>query len=66
MVGFTESLNISVSAAVILQDFTSRLRTTQVDWGLKPQEMDDLRLQWYKNVVKRSELLEKRYLSEKS
>ncbi len=31
MVGFTESLNISVSAAIILQDITARLRNSNIE-----------------------------------
>ena len=40
MVGFTESLNISVSAAIILQQLTSRLRSSQVDWRLSEEEIN--------------------------
>lgn len=35
MVGFTESLNISVSAAIILQHVTNKLKLTKIDWRLK-------------------------------
>ena len=38
MVGFTESLNISVAAAIILQEVTSKLRNSEVDWKLSEQE----------------------------
>jgi tRNA (guanosine-2'-O-)-methyltransferase len=34
MVGFTESLNISVSAAIIIQNLTNRLRHSKIDWHL--------------------------------
>ena len=34
MVGFTESLNISVSAAIIIQNLTQRLRKSDVKWKL--------------------------------
>jgi tRNA (guanosine-2'-O-)-methyltransferase len=37
MVGFTESLNISVSAAII-QNLT-RLRNSNIDWHLSEEEM---------------------------
>jgi tRNA (guanosine-2'-O-)-methyltransferase len=34
MVGFTESLNISVSAAIIIQNLTERLRKSNIQWQL--------------------------------
>jgi len=39
MVGFTESLNISVSAAIIIQDITTRLRQSNVNWQLSEEEI---------------------------
>jgi tRNA (guanosine-2'-O-)-methyltransferase len=39
MVGFTESLNISVSAAIIIQNLTNRLRHSKIDWHLSEEEM---------------------------
>ncbi|MGB7395702.1 MAG: RNA methyltransferase, partial [Pricia sp.] len=38
MSGFTESLNISVSAALILYDLTRRLRKSEVSWQLSEEE----------------------------
>ena len=38
MYGFTESLNVSVAAAIVLQDITARLRKTEIDWRLDPIE----------------------------
>ena len=38
MVGFTESLNISVSATVILQHVTTKLKQTNIDWQLTNTE----------------------------
>ena len=39
MVGFTESLNISVSAAIIIQDITNRLRLSDINWQLSEEEI---------------------------
>src|SRR5690606_9099653 len=39
MAGFTESLNISVSAAIVLQNLTSRLRKSDVNWQLTNDEI---------------------------
>jgi hypothetical protein len=47
--GFTESLNISVSAAIIIQNLTNRLRHSKIDWHLSEEEMLEKRLAWAKN-----------------
>lgn len=52
MVGFTESLNISVSVAIILQYLTTKLRASEIDWRLSEEEQLLLRLQWTKNSVR--------------
>ena len=52
MVGFTESLNISVSAAIILQEVTSKLRQTDVNWQLTEEETAEKRLDWIKKTIK--------------
>ena len=65
MFGFTESYNISVSAALILRELTGRIRSSQVSWRLSEEQMRSLRLKWYRRVVKGSELLERRYLEER-
>ncbi|MCA6422900.1 MAG: RNA methyltransferase [Flavobacterium sp.] len=65
MVGFTESLNISVSAAIIIQDITTRLRQTNVNWKLSEDETLEKRLLWAKNSIKDIKRIEERYFSEK-
>lgn len=62
MVGFTESLNISVSAAVTLYTLTSRLKNSSVNWRLSEQEELDIRLQWLKNSVPKADILERDFL----
>tara|TARA_R110000737_G_scaffold217255_1_gene233773 strand:+ start:404 stop:1111 length:708 start_codon:yes stop_codon:yes gene_type:complete len=52
MVGFTESLNISVSAAIILQHLTSKLKSSNFDWKLTQAEMMEKRLDWTKKSIK--------------
>jgi tRNA (guanosine-2'-O-)-methyltransferase len=61
MVGFTESLNISVSAAVSLYILTSRLRKSSIDWKLSEEEKAEIRLQWVRNTVRKRELLDKSF-----
>ncbi|KJD33362.1 rRNA methyltransferase [Tamlana nanhaiensis] len=52
MVGFTESLNISVSAAIILQHVTTKLKQTQINWQLTEEELLEKRLDWCKKTIK--------------
>lgn len=52
MAGFTESLNISVSAAIILQDLTTKLRALDVNWHLTAAEKLEKRLDWTKKTIK--------------
>jgi len=66
MVGFTESLNISVSAAIIIQDITTRLRKSDIKWQLSEEEILEKRLLWAKNTIKDIKRIEKRYYEEKS
>ncbi|TBX66629.1 TrmH family RNA methyltransferase [Flavobacterium silvisoli] len=63
MVGFTESLNISVSAAIIIQDITTRLRQSEVNWKLTEEEILNKRLLWAKNSIKDIKRIEERYYS---
>ncbi len=63
MVGFTESLNISVSAAIILQNVTERLRKTNINWQLSENEILEKRLQWAKSSIKDIKRIEERYYS---
>ena len=50
MFGFTESFNVSVSAALSLQVLAHRLRETDIDWQLTEEEKDLLRLDWCKKI----------------
>ena len=65
MHGFTESFNISVSAAVVLHFLTHNLRNSKISWGLTDEEKRDVLIQWIKNTIKRSDLIEERFLKEK-
>ena len=64
MVGFTESLNISVSAAIILQNLSDRLRKSDISWKLTDQEILEKRLSWAKNSIKDIKRIEERYYLE--
>jgi tRNA (guanosine-2'-O-)-methyltransferase len=61
MYGFTESFNISVSAALSLYNLSERMRKTDVKWDLTPEETIEIKLQWLKNSIKDAALLEKEF-----
>ena len=61
MVGFTESLNISVSAAIILQHVTTKLKKTDIDWQLTENELFEKRLDWCKKTIKSHEEIIERF-----
>ncbi len=50
MMGFTESFNISVSAAIVLEHYNAALRELG-DWELSEMEKFDLKLEWMKKAV---------------
>ena len=64
MVGFTESLNISVSAAIILQNLTDKLRKTDIHWQLSEEFILEKRLEWAKKSIKDIKRIEARYYEE--
>jgi len=64
MVGFTESLNISVSAAIIIQNLMHRLRNSDINWQLSEDEILHKRLQWARSSIKDIKRIEARYYQE--
>lgn len=61
MVGFTESLNISVSAAIILQNVTSKLKRSDVPWALSEEEQLEKRLDWLRRSIKSYDTIVERF-----
>lgn len=61
MAGFTESLNISVSAAIILQHVTTKLKKTDISWQLTASEKLEKRLDWCKKTIKSYDDIISRY-----
>jgi tRNA (guanosine-2'-O-)-methyltransferase len=64
MYGFTESLNISVSAAIILQSVVSKMKQSTVSWQLSGAEKFEIEMEWMKKTIKASEEIIERYYSE--
>jgi tRNA (guanosine-2'-O-)-methyltransferase len=65
MFGFTESFNISVTAAICLHSLVNKLHETENGWHLSEMEKDELRLQWLRKSISKVELIEKDYLAKK-
>ncbi|WP_372975399.1 TrmH family RNA methyltransferase [Muriicola sp.] len=61
MVGFTESLNVSVAAAIVLQRATSLLHASNVDWKLREEEREEKRVEWIKKSVRNLDKIIARY-----
>ena len=62
MYGFTESFNLSVSAAICLYQLRTKLEKSKIDWKLNDQEKDMVMLQWLRYTIDRSEIVEKDFL----
>jgi tRNA (guanosine-2'-O-)-methyltransferase len=63
MHGFTESFNISVTAAIILHALTEKLRASEINWQLSEKESDEVMLSWLQRSVKNSALIEKEFIA---
>ena len=64
MVGFTESFNISVSAALVLYSLRKRLEASQLDWKIGEAEKAPIMLQWLRNTIKMSAQIERKFEQE--
>ncbi len=63
MVGFTESFNISVSVAIVLHHLSYKLRNSKdIEWKLSEAEKESIKLNWLRNTIKSSKLLEEKFL----
>ena len=62
MDGFTESLNISVSAAIILQTLSRKLKQSNTPWQLSPEQHFDIELAWTRKMIKDVDRITERYL----
>lgn len=63
MYGFSESYNISVSAALCLYDLTERMRAANgLNWQLLEEEKEVLELNWIRKSVQRVSVIEREFL----
>jgi tRNA (guanosine-2'-O-)-methyltransferase len=61
MYGFTESFNISVSVAILLQTVRQRLEMSKHKWKLAEDEQIALKIQWCEKIVNGGEALGKEF-----
>jgi tRNA (guanosine-2'-O-)-methyltransferase len=62
MFGFSESFNVSVSVALILQSVMSRLKSSQnINWQLSEDEQLDLKIDWCTKTIVNGEKIAEQY-----
>ena len=61
MVGFTESLNISVAAAIILENLTNKLRNSNYQWRLSEKEQEILYANWLEKSINNVDEIKNRF-----
>jgi len=57
MYGFTESFNISVSAAISMHVIRQRLENSSLQWKLTPEEQLQLKINWCQKIIPRGHLV---------
>jgi tRNA (guanosine-2'-O-)-methyltransferase len=65
MYGFTESFNISVSAALSVFHIVNKIHHSDIAWQLSEAEKLEVKLAWYKQIVKQSDVVIDEYLKMK-
>lgn len=66
MFGFTESFNISVSAALCLYELSKRLRSSDIQWQISESEKQGILTEWIKNTLKDPENMIRQFYKKKS
>lgn len=62
MVGFTESLNVSVSAAICMHHLNWKLRSSAISWKLSDEEILDIKINWLRSILNKPDVLEREFL----
>jgi len=66
LLGFTESFNISVSVAIILHELVTLLHKSGISWQMSDEDKMSIKLNWLRKTIRKSELLEKKFLDMKT
>lgn len=64
MVGFTESFNVSVSVALVLQAIRNRLEKSSLKWKLTDSEVEKLKIHWCCKILNGGFAIEERLRNE--
>jgi tRNA (guanosine-2'-O-)-methyltransferase len=64
MYGFTESFNISVSVAIVLNTLRQRLEQSDLNWKLSEEQQMLLKINWCSKILNGGDLLEKKFRSD--
>jgi tRNA (guanosine-2'-O-)-methyltransferase len=59
MYGFTESFNVSVSAALSLHALRNRLDNSEIDWKLPHADQVRLKIEWCTKIIRDGDAVEK-------
>lgn len=60
MYGFTESFNISVSVAIVLNTLRQRLEQSDLSWKLSEEAQNLLKIKWCTKILNGGDMLERR------
>lgn len=61
MFGFTESFNISVSVAIVLQTIRQRLEESNLFWKLNEDQQTALKIKWCRKILNGGQALENEF-----
>lgn len=62
MFGFTESFNISVSAAIILNELITKMHLEVKNWKISENRSDEILFEWLKASIKKSDKIIEEFL----
>ncbi len=65
MYGFTESFNISVSAAMSVFYLSEKIRQAGIQWQLQEEEIFDIKINWVCNVIRMADEVKENFLLKK-
>ena len=66
MYGFSESFNISVSAAICMYELSKQIRSINSSWQLDEEYKLKLRYQWIKQTIKAGDQLANKFIQDNS
>ncbi len=61
MYGFTQSFNISVSVALVVSEFSRRLRKEYPSWRLSQRDRNEIMLKWLRHSIRKADQIIERW-----